>query len=476
MERDPIVRGFEIVLGRSPEASLVVSPRESWTVERVDGSARALASRIGDEGLSPGCGVALVAPNGPGFLAAYLAALRARCVVALVDARAPVSERVRIARALRLDALLTVTRAWPADGRDFRVERVRRPERDPAVTYAEAVSTIRVTSGSTGTPRGILVTSEALLADDRQLTTTMGLRDREGILASVPLSHSYGLSSIVMPALARGSSIIIPEENGPFGAIDAAWQCQATFFPTAPAFLEGLLKLDDARGLPTTLRRVVSAGAPLHPATAARFREVHGRPVHVFYGASECGGISFDREGGAGERGTVGSPVDGVTIDLVPIAGEPEGSGTVRVRSPAVAEGYHPLPDDSLSGGCFRSQDLGTFEDGELRLLGRVDDMIVVRGKKVSPREVEAVLGSLAGVTEVTVVGVTPSVGSDPIVRAVVATADPSLDSERVLEWCRPRLTAHKVPRSVIIVDEIPRNPRGKIDRRALAGLAKREP
>jgi acyl-coenzyme A synthetase/AMP-(fatty) acid ligase len=314
------------------------------------------------------------------------------------------------------------------------------------------------------------------MSDDRQLARTMDLVDDERILASIPMSHSYGLSSIVMPALIRGSTIVVPDDGGPFDAIAAARACEVTFFPTTPAFLAALLKLDDAPPLPSTLRLVVSAGAPLRPATALRFREIHGRAVKVFYGASECGGITFDREGRAGERGTVGTPVDGVTLELEPVPGKGDDIGTVRVRSAAVATAYHPVRDDSLSEGCFHSQDLGTFVGGELRLLGRVDDLINVRGKKVNPREVESLLGRLRGVTDVTVMGVDDPDAGGQIVRAVVATSDPELGSAGILAWCRSRLAAYKVPRRIVVVDKIPRTSRGKIDRAALLRLAKRDP
>jgi long-chain acyl-CoA synthetase len=475
MTKDPIVREFERLVRRAPRSALVVSPRTTSTVEDVNALALCLARRLRAEAPTAGFGVALAVPNGPGFLSAYLAVHMAGGIVGLLDGRTPGPERLRVARALRLGMLLRGP-AWPDDPVDFHIEHVDSPAGDPVGPFDEALSTIRVTSGSTGTPRGILVTARALLADDRQLASTMALRDDERILGSIPMSHSYGLSSVVMPALVRGSLIVMPDDGGPFGAIEASRTCEVTFFPTTPAFLEAFLKLNEAPLLPSTLRLVVCAGAPLRPATAVRFRETHGRAVHVFYGASECGGIAFDREGHAGERGTVGTPVDGVTIDLEPAAGKVDDIGRVRVRSAAVATAYHPLRDDSLCEGCFHSQDLGTFVDRELKLLGRVDDQINVRGKKVNPREVETLLGGLQGVAEASVVGVDDSDAAGQLVLAVVATSDPELNSERILAWCRSRLAAHKVPRRIIVVDRIPRTSRGKIDRAALKQLAQRDP
>jgi long-chain acyl-CoA synthetase len=218
------------------------------------------------------------------------------------------------------------------------------------------------------------------------------------------------------------------------------------------------------------LRLVVSAGARLPPATAAAFREAYGQPVHSFYGASECGGICYDRDGSAGERGTVGSPVEGVKVGLEPVPGLPDGEGVVTVRSPAVAERYLPERDARLAGRRFRTSDRASFRGEELVLLGRLDDLINVKGRKVDPAEVEQVISQLDGVFDVVVVGVSSRLDGSQTVRAVVACR-PGLGRDEIVAFCRDRLAAHKVPRSLRIVPSLPRTSRGKIDRRAILGL-----
>jgi long-chain acyl-CoA synthetase len=139
----------------------------------------------------------------------------------------------------------------------------------------------------------------------------------------------------------------------------------------------------------------------------------------------------------------------------------------VRVASPAVAAGYLPDPEPRLRGGRFTTGDLAAWKNGELRLVGRVDDLINIKGKKVNPREVEAVLARLPGVQEVAVLGV-PLPGSAAVLRAVVACRCGRLSYEEVLGWCREHLAPHKVPRSLLLVPELPRTARGKLDRQAL--------
>lgn len=454
MTRDPILSSFANLIRRAPLAPLVASHERRATVADVDALARAAGSLLG--GFAPGAVVGLAAPNGPGMLASLLALRRAGLAALLLDPQTPEAEGLRIAQALGASTLLRCRTGWPRNPEDWTL----------AATGIEGhhlpdVAVVKLTSGSTGTPRGIATPAEALVADDAALTATMGIREDDRLLATIPLSHSYGLSSLAMPALMRGTLLVLPDEGRVFDPLAAAEQTGATVFPTVPAVLDALLRLAEPPSWPAALRLVLTAGAPLSPATSRRFRETFGLPVHVFYGASECGGICYDREGTAGERGTVGTPVEGVRIDLE--------DGVVTVRSPAVAAGYIPEPDERLGNGRFVGGDMAIWKDGELVLRGRVDDLVNVKGKKVNPREVEAVLAQLPGVKEVAVLGVCLPDRSGEVLRAVVATD--ALTAEEVVAWCRPRLSPHKVPRSVVLVPELPRTPRGKLDRVALTAI-----
>jgi long-chain acyl-CoA synthetase len=193
-------------------------------------------------------------------------------------------------------------------------------------------------------------------------------------------------------------------------------------------------------------------------------RERFGVVVHVFYGASECGGISYDREGGAAERGTVGTAVDGVELEI------DAASGRLRVRSPAVAEGYLPEGSAEIAGGAFLTGDLAAYREDELELRGRADDLLIVKGKNVQPGEVERVLRELPGVDEVCVLGVDGPEGPRTVLRAAIATKNGGLSYERVLEHCRVHLAETKIPRSVLFLRELPRDARGKLDRTKLSG------
>jgi long-chain acyl-CoA synthetase len=470
MTDDPsaLAAAFARLVDHEPSASLVVS--SSRRVSRADVAALAQAAEAAVRGAEPGSLLGLSVPNGPALLAGVVALRRRGHAVLLLDPGAPLAERRRSCAALGAAGLLSSALGWPIDGSEWRFVAID----DSARFHADGgVGFVKLTSGSTGAPRGVAATEDALLADDDALAASMGLRDDDRILGAIPMSHSYGFSSIVLPALRRGSVLVVPDEEGPLAPLLAARVASATVFPSAPAYLQALLKLSQPPAWPESVRLVLSASAPLPAEVAAQFRARFGLPVHVFYGASECGGICYDREGGAAERGTVGEPVEGVRVRLEPIhEGGPE--GLVTVESAAVALGYLPEEDDPrrLGGGRFVTSDLAVLDGRELRLRGRVDALINVKGKKVNPTEIESVLQRLAGVSEVVAFGVPSADKATDTVRAVVACPGGGVSYDEVLAWCRAHLPEHKVPRSVVLVSAIPRTSRGKISRAELLALA----
>ncbi|HBL30493.1 MAG TPA: hypothetical protein DD490_26965, partial [Acidobacteria bacterium] len=177
------------------------------------------------------------------------------------------------------------------------------------------------------------------------------------------------------------------------------------------------------------------------------------------------------------------TPSTGVQVVLEPVEpsdrshpSDPSASslhepGVVTVRSAAVAAGYRPDPDPRLTEGRFVGGDLAAWQNGELALRARLDDLINIKGKKVNPREVEEVLGALPGVDEVAVLGVPVPGRCGDRLRAVIACAPGRLRTDQVLAWSREHLAPHKVPRSVLLVPALPRTPRGKLDRQALLEL-----
>ena len=465
-EPSTLAAAFAGLADQEPWAPLVVSSSRSTSRGEVAALARAAAEVVGG---SPATHlVGLSAPNGPAFLAGVVALRQRGHGVLLLDPTAPLAERRRSCAALGARAMLSCTQGWPIDSAEWVCAGI--PDAPPTSEVSSDVGFVKLTSGSTGAPRGVAATEAALLADDDALARTMGLRADDRILGAIPMSHSYGFSSVALPALRRGSIAVVPDEEGPLAPLRAASAASATVFPSAPAYLQALLKLSQPPSWPASVRLVISASAPLPPDVAAQFHARFGRRVHVFYGASECGGICYDREGTAAQTGTVGEPVEGVTVRLEPLEVDAE-EGLVTVESPAVALGYLPSGDERLGRGRFVTSDLAVFEGGALRLRGRVDGLINVKGKKVNPTEIECVLQRMPGVSEVVAFGVPSADKASDTVRAVIACPTGGLGYDEVLAWCRAHLPEHKVPRSVVLVSAIPRTSRGKVSREELLAL-----
>jgi long-chain acyl-CoA synthetase len=463
-----IVRAFSRHAARRSNDPLVVSPGRRSTFGDVDALSNSVCERLVVGCCEPGTIIGLAVPNGPGFLAGFLALRRAGMAVLLLDPLTPQIDRLRAMTTLGARGVLESADAWPSSAADFRLNRTGE---DTVPRLMSDVAAVKLTSGSTGAPRGVAMPTEALLADEDALTRTMGLQVNDRVWSAVPFSHSYGFTTLVLSSLARGLTLVVPENREPFGSLAAARKLGATVFPTAPAYIQALLKLPTPPPWPDTIRLVISAGALLPGAAAAQFHETYGQAVHTFYGSSECGGICYDRQGGAAERGTVGLPVDGVRVSLM--AGEelfPD-EGLVVAESSAVGATYLPRVDSRLSSGRFETNDIGAWQGDEIALRRRMDRVINVRGRKVDPSEVEVVLSALEGVEEVVVIGMASPDGSDEIVRAVLACPSIRPKFREVAAWCRDRLADHKVPRSVVLVDAIPRTSRGKIDRAALLRL-----
>jgi acyl-CoA synthetase (AMP-forming)/AMP-acid ligase II len=450
-------------------SSVARDPRRVWargvgvqrTLEESGARIWAASANLTARSRAPGELVGLVMPATPASIEAVAALWEAECVPVLIDPAVPREAQEEIARRLGAARVWRLDEAFQAP---LDVRQVREVAVQPR-SLPEAAA-VKLTSGSTGEPQGVVVSARALFADTDALMRAFGLGVDDTGLVAVPLSHSYGFSVLTLPALTHGLALAFP---GAENARGAARALSATFLPSVPAWYRSVLRSAAEDSLAPSLRLLVSAGAPLAPEVAREFRARFGRPIHVLYGASECGSIAFDHTGTAAERGRVGRALTGVTVELEGAGSEVP--GLVCVRSPALASGYLPeRPGVRLTAERFQSEDLARLHDGELELCGRQSDWINVKGRKVDPRAVEVALAGHPAVREVVVLGKPNPDSTDETVRAVIVP-DRALEYLELLDWCRSRLASYQLPRSVVFVSEIPRTERGKLDRARLLAL-----
>src|SRR5438034_5235290 len=195
----------------------------------------------------------------------------------------------------------------------------------------EAPALLKLTSGTTAAPRAIRFRSEQLLADCNQICETMGISNVDLNFGVIPVSHSYGFSNLLTPLIARGVPMVLSGDRTPRAVLDDLAKTNATVFPGTPIFYQAFCEMENVPPLPK-LRLCISAGAPLSLAVARKFRAKFGLSIHSFYGASECGGICYDREAKLEIEGYVGAPMKDVDLEIVDPNAE---SSQVRVRSAA---------------------------------------------------------------------------------------------------------------------------------------------
>ncbi len=420
---------FRSLSAAAPGLPAIIEANSGRTVSRGELLARA-EELAGD--IRPGDLVPIQLPNSAEFVALVLAVLKQRAIAMLID----------------------------RDASDAEVAGIR-SHFGPRPALPPEARVIKLTSGSTGKPKGIVTSDANLLADCTSICATMDIRADDVNFGTIPLSHSYGFSNLVTPLITQGTAVVISNDYLPQTIIDWCNRYRCTVLPGIPMMFDHLAAMPRSAGTFESVRTFISAGAPLQPSTSRRFRERFGAPIHSFYGCSECGGITYDREGAAAERGTVGAPMDGVEISLR--------RSRVIVNSNAVALGYLQENFEPLVRGEFVTEDLAELRDAEVVLTGRASDLINTAGKKVNPREIEQVILEIDGVRQVKVYGEPAGARGEVVAAAVVA--DPEVTREVVRAFCRERLSLHKVPRIVKLIERIPVDERGKITRSALAEL-----
>ncbi len=452
---DPLLAAWSETLGRRAGAPAVFDTQGAvrcrfGEVEELSRAYEAGALRE----LRAGEILAIQIGNHAHWPALFLACLRRRIVVLPLERTMSEQERASALRTCRATALVATVEAG--------IERL--PEQQAIAWGEHPPVLLKLTSGTTAAPRAIRFRSAQLLADATQICDTMGITEADLNFAVIPLSHSYGFSNLVTPLLVRGVPMAISTDRMPRAVLDDLARTGATVFPGMPVFFQAFSEMNQAPSLPR-LRLCISAGAPLSRRVAEHFQAKFGLPIHSFYGASECGGICYDRAAPEAPEGFVGKPLRGVEMERI----DPEAAATqVRVRSAAVGDGYFPEPDPAkLGDGSFLPDDLVTMNEAGVRIVGRLSDVINVAGKKVNPAEVEAHLLSHKGVRQAVVFGRASALRNQEVVACVVAGE--KTNEAALLEYCRTRLSGWQVPKRIFLLETLPANERGKISRRELA-------
>jgi len=380
--------------------------------------------------------------------------------------------RTSLAHACGVGACLTLD----ADGRGSLGERAAL---EPAAfaTTARApddLAAILYTSGTTGRPKGAMLTHRNLSQNGRAIARAWGFGRGDVLLHALPLFHTHGLFISAHCALLSGSRMLFQRRLDVDRLVEAL--PRATVLMGVPTFYTRLLdspRFD--RAAAGNVRLFVSGSAPLLAETSRAFTERTGQVPLERYGMTEAVVICSNPLHGERRPGSVGRPVEGVELRIADDADRPlpaGETGVIQIRGPAIMKGYWRNPEKTAEefapGGWFRTGDLGVVDaDGYVSIVGRAKDLVISGGYNVYPKEIELAIDALPGVLESAVIGV-PHHDLGEAVTAVVVRRDPALDAGAVIGALKKQLAGYKVPKHVHFVGELPRNAMGKVLKMAL--------
>ncbi|HEY7206349.1 MAG TPA: AMP-binding protein [Methylomirabilota bacterium] len=445
--------GFAALLAsvarRRPEQPALRWDGGALTWRELERRAGGIAQRLARSGVRARDVVALMLPNTWGFVAALWGGLALGATVAPLNPLLAGEERERILGHLQPRAIVGA----PPETETAELTPVPAPAAPAIILY---------TSGSTGQPKGAVLSHAALTAANESWAgPVMGLTPSDRVLAALPLAHSFGLNGALLAPLLAGAEVVLQERFSPEETPRAIARHRATVFPgvatmfarilESPALVEADL---------ASLRLAVSGAAPCPWALASEWRRRTGVRIVRGYGMTELfRPISYLAAEATDHPDSIGRAVPGVELRVV--------EDELWIRTPAAMDGYLRAPEETaavLADGWFKTGDLATIApDGYVSIVGRKRELILRGGYSVVPGEVEAALLAHPAVAEAAVIGVAHAELGEEVSAFVTLRAGTRAEAEELIAFCRARLAAYKYPRRVSIVDELPKSATGKV-------------
>jgi malonyl-CoA/methylmalonyl-CoA synthetase len=332
------------------------------------------------------------------------------------------------------------------------------------------------TSGTTGRPKGAMITHGNLIRNMNALHEAWQWRSHDVLLHALPLYHIHGLIVALHGALNAGSTVVMLPRFDAARVSERLGRAGCTLFMGVPTMYRRLADLWEASGGPPELSRLrafICGSAPLAPLLYQRFQEMTGHTILERYGMTETGIISSNPLA-TGERmaGSVGFPLQGVSIRIKKAGNRPDGSddvGEVQVKGTNVFKGYWNAPDKtaaSFDSDWFKTGDLGRLDPDDryrLYLQGRIKELIISGGLNVYPRELEELLESRGDIKEAAVLGLDDAEWGERVVAAVVPLDPGALDGNEVRDFLEQHLAPFKIPKEILLLESLPRNSMGKV-------------
>ncbi len=339
------------------------------------------------------------------------------------------------------------------------------------------------TAGTTGLPKGVMLTQRNLLSSVESCLLAFDLSDKDRVMCVLPMFHSFAWTTNVVLPLRLGATTVVIESLLPFQpALKQLWKYKVTLVCCIPQVYSALVQ--HVHGPKAFLLRLlnpldmaISGAAPLPAAVQMKFEKTFGTALLEGYGLTEAApAVSVNPRYGNHKPGTVGLPLPGIDIKITDDDEqelETYEIGEVCARGANIMAGYYKRPEETkeafTADGWLKTGDLGFLDsDGYLTLVDRKKDLIIAKGFNIYPQEVELALAAHPAVAEVAVVGIRDESGDESVRAFVVLEPESSVKPKELIAFARPSLASYKVPRDVVIVDELPKNALGKVLKREL--------
>jgi malonyl-CoA/methylmalonyl-CoA synthetase len=340
---------------------------------------------------------------------------------------------------------------------------------------ADDMAALLYSSGTTGLPKGIMLTHANLLRNTEALVEAWGFTDEDRLLHALPIFHVHGLFVAIGCVMLSGASMRWLPSYNVREVMRFLPEC--TVMMGVPTYYTRLLGQSDFNeSLTTGIRLFVSGSAPLLEETFIDFEARTGHRILERYGMTETNMNTSNPLDGERKPGTVGPPLPGVEVRITDNDNQELETGEIgnlQVRGPNVFIGYWKMPDktaeDFTEDGFFNTGDKGRIdEDGYVSIVGRAKDMVITGGLNVYPKEIELFIDDLPGVSESAVIGVPHADFGEGVVAVVVPENAADASEADVVAACKTSLANFKVPKRVVFVDELPRNTMAKVQKNVL--------
>jgi len=352
---------------------------------------------------------------------------------------------------------------------------LRRSKRRPD----DHVAVLLYTSGTSGKPKGVMLTAGNLADNVEQVLRWVGFSTNDAFLGVLPQFHSFGLTVLTLIPLWVKAKVVYTARFNPRKILDLARTHKPTALIAIPSMYAALLNAKSAQADDfKSFKYVVSGAEPLPESIVQGFKEKFNVTINEGYGLTETSPVANWCRPSEYRRKSVGKPLPDVQEKIVTPDPphrilDPNEDGEIWIKGPNVMKGYFKLPEQTAAvldaDGWFRTGDMGRFDDdGHLYITGRIKEMLIIGGENVFPREIEEVLDAHPTVAASAVIGVMDESRGETPVAFVELKEGAAFDETSLRSFCRERLAQFKVPRDIRHIEKLPRNPTGKIMRREL--------